>query len=530
MAPHEANRDSNIVPVDSQPHVQEWDPLVPPSRLERATKACHVNAESHLDSARVLLDAGKFSDAYHHSVMALEEVGKAELLTMDWMAQSREQSGYQNWMDDHLKKLFWSLWGPCFGREMITNDQIRTYQGLAKRIHEERLGGLYVDVSGEEPTIVLLSADKARSVIELAHTRLEMSKLHEAGDLALERREVLQWFMEAPSDPQKQEFIFSGTSQKKLVDLGDVWEWVKWLHDECVTAESAALEMSRRELNRRPPGENEKDTPKWRLRIRLHCPSHAVRKGELRKWNDNCDWIKLEAVDKRPHELIVDFTLAKSFPVQAFWSTGLAIVRWFLTALNIGTLGFFWFSKAEYTARFYDSILDLEADAEINVERSPKLELNWGNQALKGDLLTNVSTCLVGLPEPQKRSLHEPFDWYLKGIACLAKTDVHVPMVVDAFRGFYLAWKTSRIQYCEMEADADSPDALGAQIAEMFPNEEKDQENYVEFARGVENGSPDRNRITLNEVGYMKTLCDLALLQFLRKSAKEKLDFPEADQ
>jgi hypothetical protein len=81
-----------------------------------------------------------------------------------------------------------------------------------------------------------------------------------------------------------------------------------------------------------------------------------------------------------------------------------------------------------------------------------------------------------------------------------------------------------------MEADADSPDALGAQIAEMFPNEEKDQENYVEFARGVENGSPDRNRITLNEVGYMKTLCDLALLQFLRKSAKEKLDFPEADQ
>lgn len=69
---------------------------------------------------------------------------------------------------------------------------------------------------------------------------LENSK--EAGELASDRREILQWFLDAPGDPEKRKFIFGGASQKKLVELGDVWDWVKWLHDECTEAENAAKE------------------------------------------------------------------------------------------------------------------------------------------------------------------------------------------------------------------------------------------------------------------------------------------------
>lgn len=500
---------------------------VPPD-IVSAKEGCYWNAEYHLDSARLLLEAGKHNAAYQHAVIALEEVGKAELLTMDWIARQHREEGYKNWMDDHLKKLFWSLWGPSFGKELITNEQIRTHQGLARRIHDTRLASLYVDVSGMQPTIMQLPEEETRSLVDLTSTRLSMSKEHHGSELASDRREILKWFIDAPNDPEKRRFIFGGASQRKLVELGDMWDWINWLHEECTASEAAAAEMLQQELNRQPPGEGEGEQPKWKIRFRLHCPSHSIRPRDLREWNEKYDWIKLISVKSR-HEMLAEITLTKNFPIRAFWHMGLGIVRWFVTALNIGSFGFFWFSKAEYTGRFYESITDLESGTEISVEISPKLEFDWGNHALTGDLLASVSQCLVGMPRPNETDMLGPFNWYLTGISCLAKTDVHVPMVVEAFRGFYLAWKEGMIQYGEEDPSVDGPRLLAAQIAEMYPDEAEDQRNYEEFARGIETGNPDRENITLNEVGCMKVLCDYALLKFLRESAKEKLDAMDKD-
>ncbi len=526
----DSEHDDTLQNLGNQQQSEANTELTLPSWVKNAKDACYFNADSHLNAAHILLDSENSSAAYHHGVIALEEVGKAELLTMNWLAQSRSKRGYRSWMDDHLKKLFWSLWGPSFGQELITMEQIQSYQGFAKSIHETRLGSLYVDIAGEEPTIIVIDREQALSLIKLTQTRLEMSKLHHGDDFSVERKGILKWFLDAPDDPDKRKFIFSGTSQKKLIELGDIWEWVKWLHDESEQSEKIALEMVQKELDRQTLDESEQDNPKWRLRIRLHCPSHSIRKSELRKWNEDNDWIKLESVDRSRHELIVDMTLRKNLPIQALWHAGLGVVRWFISALNIGTFGFFWFTKAEYTGTFYESVIDLENNAEVHVERSPKLEFDWGNHALKSDLLARVSTCLVGLPNPQERKLHEPFNWYLTGIACLAKTDVHVPMVVDAFRGFYFAWKKAMIQYGEIDIDADAPKILGDQIAEMFPKEHEDQKNYVDLCKGIEKGLPDHDKITLNEVGCMKVLCDFRLQQILRKSAEEKINLQNSEE
>lgn len=495
-------------------------------KLNNARNACYINAESHLKSAELLISGDQYSDAYHHATMALEEVGKAELLVMDWMANTHDRDGgFKNWMDDHIKKLFWSLWGPSFGRELITNDQIQIYQGLARNIHETRLGSLYVDVTGDESTIVMIDEKGARNLIDLTKARLELSKARGPieAELSEDRKEILNWFLEASGHADKRKFIFSGFSNKKLSGSGDMWVWVTWLYDEWHKQEKERIEFAQRELIREFPEESEKDDPKWKMRIRLHCPSHSIRRKELVQWNDFSEWIKLEAVDKRPHELIVDFILPKSFSVKAFWGPGLWMVRRFLSALNIGSMGFFWFHIAEYTAAFYDSIVDLEANTEVRIERDPALEFNWGNQVLNKNILVNVSMCFAGLPEFNERKLFAPFDWYNTGIACLAKTDVHVPMVVDAFRGFYFAWKTGQIQDGSLTEDSDHPTELGNYIAEIDPSDE-DVIRYPEFARGIESGNPDLKNITLNEVGCMKVLCDLTLTTLLKKRAEAKFE------
>ena len=503
---------------------QEKNLLQFPSEIQNVRNACYSNAESHLASADVLVDKGQYSAAYHFSVLALEETGKAELVVMNWLAQiSKEEHRYKNWMDDHIKKLFWCLWGPCFGNEVISNEQIKTYQGLAKNIHNNRLGSLYVDVLGENPTILNLEENEVRNIIELSHARLEMSKLYDvAQEIPDGRREILRWFLTAPDDPEKKKFIFSGVAQNKLVELQDMWEWVKWIHAECVKAEEVAQEMARKELNRQFPRTSEQDDPKWRLRVRLLSPSHSIRKKELKKWNQDDSCIKLEAVDKRPNELIVDFILPKSFPVHAFWDTGFGLVRRYVAALNIGTCGFFWFHKADHTSKFYDSIYDYENENEIHVERSPKLEVDWGHHVLTSDRLTDVSTCFVELPTPNNRHEHNPFDWYLTGIAHIAKTDVHVPMVIDAFRAFYMAWKSGSIQYGEILENTDYPEALGAYWGDLFPREEEDREKYMRLARGIEEGKPDRDNITLTEAGCMKVLCDTRFIQIFRRLLKDR--------
>jgi len=50
---------------------------------------------------------------------------------------------------DHVGKLFWCFFGGNFLAEQITAEGLAGMKNLARRIHDTRLAGLYVDQSEE---------------------------------------------------------------------------------------------------------------------------------------------------------------------------------------------------------------------------------------------------------------------------------------------------------------------------------------------------------------------------------------------
>jgi AbiV family abortive infection protein len=113
-----------------------------------AVAACFTNADELLRGARSLSAADMPRLAYHLAVLALEEVGKARILKMKIVSdrQGRElPPSIARALDDHVRKLFWAIWGQTMGQELVTGEQITSNIGLAQRLHERRVAGLYVD-------------------------------------------------------------------------------------------------------------------------------------------------------------------------------------------------------------------------------------------------------------------------------------------------------------------------------------------------------------------------------------------------
>src|SRR5574341_1393393 len=109
--------------------------------LKRIRDITLENAESLLTAGKHLVGRQFDHIRYHLATLALEEVGKADLMVMKHAARMHGGTGepIDRYLDDHVRKLFWALWGPSFGREKLTRDQIESYRGLATSIHERRL-------------------------------------------------------------------------------------------------------------------------------------------------------------------------------------------------------------------------------------------------------------------------------------------------------------------------------------------------------------------------------------------------------
>ena len=154
-----------------------------------AIDACFVNAEELLRAASLLLEQGGAPRlAYHLALLALEEIGKSRILGMRVVSDrhGQEMPGFiDRALDDHVRKLFWAIWGPSMGEEIITVQQIQENLGLAMRLHEKRIAGLYVDrLEGGEvalPTGVITS-EETTALLTFVNAGLEIARVRLVDD------------------------------------------------------------------------------------------------------------------------------------------------------------------------------------------------------------------------------------------------------------------------------------------------------------------------------------------------------------
>ena len=480
-----------------------------------AREACLANAQELLNSAKTLKGKNTAHIRYHLAVLAMEEVGKVELLSAEFSRLTFDEDDIEPnlTVDDHVKKLFWAIFTPFVEQKRLTKDDIESNRGLAKDIHERRLESLYTNPQMPLRPEDRIEEEEADNLVRLAESRLSLEKEYDISDTPDESRlEDFNWFYSASDNPEIRRLILNNASLEKLADIGSVREWIKWLREEFAKSDEESREILRQEMEKGMVGEIEGDEPKWKVKFRIYSASHSIRPKAVNKWNENCgSIIKIyNSNKKRKNELFCELTLGKRIPVQALWNVARAISKDFVASLNIATRGLFWWHIDRDVSRFYDKILDLENDLEVILDISPELSIDWGHRTIKEQDFRETNHIFAYILKAchSNQLFSDALDLYLTGLALLSTNDIHLRLEASAFAHFFKVLKTYLRASGDWDGHTDLKLAAETQLCEIFPTT-TDLSEYLELGMQLESKNNLFKRITLTEVIGMKLYCDV---------------------
>lgn len=485
--------------------------------------ACLQHARELLDEAQRFLDPHPHF-AYHFTTLALEEIGKIIQVFMG-VVPLRQPDGRRPPLsntDDHVQKLFWALWNPFITKESIDPAHLNWCRDFATEIHASRLEGLYVDfidgrVSRPRDAI---TPERAKKLYSLAEVRLKIADMERVTAFDDEMKSLLEWFGERVWDEEKSKFIFSKTSLSKLVEFGNGSEWFKWLKEQCDKADEEMRELVKRELERQEPNDPERGESKWKVKVRLETASHSIRQAELNWINQMGDLLKLDR-GKSSTELFVTITLPKAISVHALWDVAWMYSRRFVAALNVGSFGFFWWHLATDISRFYVQMFDLEANAEVRLEKTPQLTLDWGRRVLNKNDLFHTLMVHSQLPHTPEFLEH-----YLNGLAFMAKNDIHQRLEPHALIAFYEAFKCALRHYGDWDGSLAFLDAAKLIFARDFPTC-SDWHEILGLADVLQTTLKPPKEVTLTHLAGMKAYCDAYIIKKIKLLEAKKQVKPE---
>jgi AbiV family abortive infection protein len=493
--------------------------------------ACIDHAHDLLDSATAVLAAHRPNIAYHLAALSLEEIGRRALLGVQATAGAATvpPAWPKKHEQDHVKKLFWCFLGIGFFSQEITPAGIEEMSGLAQRIHDTRLMGLYVssDETGLSVPSDTISEEEADQLIQLAEASIRMAEAEKMREEASQEEIDLQsWFLAATDDAEKRKQIFSKNSMAKLAELknGRAWgEWLKGLFDQAEAEGRLAVEQEL-ERSRNAPAEKTKD--KWHLRVRIICASHSIRPKVLSAFNQKSSWIKLSAVSGKKDQVLIDFILGDNVPVQGLWYFAWGVARAFVVALNIGSMGFWWWRMPEQISRYYESIRDLETGQELAIERHPILKIDWGQHRVLTEAdLARAAMVLAALPKPQQGQ-QTALDYYIGGLTFLSLNDIHWQCEHQSFGNFFHSLRAMMADHGDWQPGTAFEPAFLRFLDSLFP-EMEEREQFASLCRSFDTNQLAGVNVTLKEVSFIKLFCDA---YFLTKHRPPEVKISQAQE
>ncbi len=495
--------------------------------LLKARDACLVHARDLLVSARLVHEAGKSNIAFHLAILTLKELGRRELLSL----KTIEQTG--TWPDkffqDHVQKLFWCFFGARFTENRITAEALDAMKGFATRLHSQRLAGLYVDVGADGISIPAdqVAPEDAQKILSLAEARIDLAEASELREgRTKDEMELQAWFLRTTQDLDRRKSVFSNKSLDKLAELGNARDWIIWLKAEFDRADAENQALAQAEIERgRQLGIGEKTSlvKKWKLRIRLYTNSHSIRQKALNYWNERVSWIKLTAVPDKKDQLIVEFQLDDQVPLQSLWYLGWGLARSFVAALNIATLGFWFWRIPNQVSRYYESIDDLVSGSKVLLERAPPLKPDWGdNRVLTTQDLDNTLSTFVCLPGPGDTQRHAPYNFYLGGLTFLSLNDIHWQCEATVLGNFLSSQRAMMQALGELPEERVFSSAMDDFLSDFFPNLDEDKSRIMSLCVAFENDRLQQEQVTLKDATFGKLFCDAYFLHRVRPRELER--------
>jgi len=473
---------------------------------------CISSADDFIKSAKKIQKSDLPHIQYHLSALALEEIGKAELVIMQHVVDDQSATNFESSsMDDHVRKLFWAFWGPNFGKHLMTEQELDSYKGLAQTVHWTRLNSLYTNTYSVKPAKESVTQDEADQLLSLAEARLGMEQHREFEfDKDDPDKEELKWFLDATQDPEKRDLVFGGASHKKLVEFqGDARKWVKWLKKQFDDNNDEIRKIVEEELSRKKPRGKEASEPKYKIKIKLYSDSHSIRKKVLNEWNEKVDFIQLDTDDKRT--LYCTFNLTKIFSPHGLWPQGWGIARSFAVALNIATRGFIWWNVEKDIEKYYEEIWDVEKKMRLEARPKKRLAVNWKDLrwTLKERDLAKTTQIFAFVTSNKGKPMEQALGRYAFGLALTSKNDFHLRTETEAFIAFYLSLKDAM----KISGDWDGTTDFIEAVKKVFSQFGEFQDMEKLLALGEElvaaKKGEDTEPVTLTEVFGMKIYVDV---------------------
>ena len=190
-------------------------------------------------------------------------------------------------------------------------------------------------------------------------------------------------------------------------------------------------------------------------------------------------------------------------------------------SLHIGTLGFFWWRPRADLRRFFEKLRDLDANAEVIIDRSPPLDVDWGRQALTDAVLSRVMTCFALLPRDGDDPVAQALAHYLRALALIAKSDVHIAFNANIFSEFLEALRDGMIAYGDWDRAGSFVERFG-EFAKPFFRGDEDEERFIAAARLCEAGRTGAIDLSFEKVIMMKLLADAYYFEKFRERARER--------
>jgi len=271
-------------------------------KLLNNRRLCLDQAQSFIEAAE-RLGAGWPYIVYHLSLLALEEVGKANILGAQMINHANlDGSWIERSLDSHRRKLQWAVWSPMVRIDPADFEAARQF---AERAHSMRLASLYVDAKADLtdlPPSERVQRKDAEHTLSLARARLDYERAR--GTPSGEIDDLTKWFLDTMADPDLSRVLLSNPFIVQFEAMNsDARTWTGWAREELARLERESREVLEAELAR-PGAPKGSAKPRWRANAAVYTPSHSLRSKALARWNDQIDAVQL---------------------VESFWGDGRAV-------------------------------------------------------------------------------------------------------------------------------------------------------------------------------------------------------------
>ena len=295
---------------------------------------------------------------YHLTLLSIEEVGQ---IFMHWMQINQKETwGKTNTkieLDDHETKLFYAIWGPSIGNELITQTQLNDHKAMAAKFHKRRMQVLYGVVDDIIECAGKMGDEEAQGIINFAKARLDLAKTEGEVNEESEPDTDFLWLHNYLKTPEKEKFVFGKTAQDKLIEVGgDSKEWIRWMRSMHEEEQQQLSELANKEINRVLPHENEEIKPKWEISFTVKTPSHSIRAKVLSAVNKKIDRPIKFYPGKDNHTLVIKSILGTNTSAADLWSAGWMSCQLFVASLNIAANGLFYWNMVTDVDRYYDPL------------------------------------------------------------------------------------------------------------------------------------------------------------------------------